>query len=344
MKSTTKKPYARKSARPAAKKRTVHDARKRSLARRRRTSPYSHYAKPVHRPSFSLRLTRVFNQLFLPLPRNDFRPHIVRRWGLAVLALLLLVVNSGFLFLQQEQVLGESSEITAEKLLTNTNSVRVKDGLGALKISPELNRAAADKADDMLAKDYWSHTAPDGREPWDFITHESYRYILAGENLARGFNTSDGVIKAWLESPTHRANVLDKDYTEMGLAIKTGQMDGKTTTLVVAMYGRPASAPDISAPNAGRISGINTKIGMMEGSSNFWNTLRRGMTDLTPSLIFTLVALTIVAMLTIIAHFAHWKLSPRLSRTWRMHHAVIKLSFVTFLMIGAILSYGGGMI
>ncbi len=340
---TTTKPSARKSNRRPAAKRTTLAARQRSLARRRRTTPYTHFAKPIKKSSLTKRLFRTFSQLFWPLPRNDFRPVIVRRWGLAILALLLLAVNGGFLTLQKEQILGESSEITTEKLLTNTNEVRVKDGLGTLKTSPELTHAATEKVNDMLNRNYWAHTAPDGREPWDFMADGGYHYTTAGENLARGFNTSDGVVKAWLESPTHRANLLDQEYTEIGLAIKTGQIDGQVTTVVVAMYGRPV-ATSIAAPNAGEISSANTKVGMTESSGNLWNSLKRGLVDLTPSLIFTLAALAIVAVITIVAHLAHWRLSPRMAKTWRMHHALIKLSFVTLLIVGAILSYGGGMI
>jgi uncharacterized protein YkwD len=72
--------------------------------------------------------------------------------------------------------------------------------------------------------------SPDGTEPWDFILGEKYDYIYAGENLAKNFSTFDDVVEAWYNSPSHKENLLNKNYTEMGFAIVNGELNGYETT------------------------------------------------------------------------------------------------------------------
>jgi hypothetical protein len=69
-----------------------------------------------------------------------------------------------------------------------------------------------------------------------------YQYEYAGENLAKNFLFSDGVVTAWMNSPTHRDNILKREYTEVGYAIVNGTLNGEQTTLVVQMFGKPASS------------------------------------------------------------------------------------------------------
>jgi hypothetical protein len=241
--------------------------------------------------------------------------------------------------------LGDKTDVAETTLLEETNAARSKNNLPSLTIDTKLAVAAQAKAEDMLEKGYWSHTSPSGKTPWDFIAQSGYSYINAGENLARGFTSTDAVLKAWLASPTHRANVLSGLYTDVGFAVVEGEMDGQNTILVVAEYGRSnnvaslAGVPDTS----GEIMGAATAVGVLE-TNNLWTRLANGTRNLTPSLIFTLVVLAIVATVAIIAHFAHWHLSPRMAKTWQLHHAMIKVCFVAILAIGAVLSYGGGMV
>lgn len=107
-----------------------------------------------------------------------------------------------------------ASAITAGDLNSLTNQQRAGSGLGALIINSQLTNAAYAKAQDMLADQYWAHFAPDGATPWSFIITSGYDYINAGENLARGFGTSSGVVTAWMNSPEHRANLLNSSYRE----------------------------------------------------------------------------------------------------------------------------------
>ena len=94
----------------------------------------------------------------------------------------------------------------------------------------------------MFAKNYWSHYGPDGATPWDFILASGYQYEYAGENLAKNFMFTDGVLDAWKNSPTHRENIMKGDYTEVGFAVVNGVLNGEETTLVVQLFGRPLNS------------------------------------------------------------------------------------------------------
>lgn len=144
----------------------------------------------------------------------------------------------------RKDVLGYATDISASSLLSGTNSQRVANGLGSLALNSLLSQAAQNKAADMAAKDYWSHTSPDGSTPWTFINAVGYSYQSAGENLAYGFATSSETITGWMNSPSHRENVLGSNYTEVGFGIVNTpnyQASGPQT-IVVAMYGQPVTA------------------------------------------------------------------------------------------------------
>jgi hypothetical protein len=95
----------------------------------------------------------------------------------------------------------------------------------------------------MIANDYWAHDAPDGTTPWFFVAQAGYDYLSAGENLAHGFATSDETVNSadgWMNSPLHRANIMNASYEEVGFGIANGaNFQGGESTVVVAMYGDP---------------------------------------------------------------------------------------------------------
>lgn len=122
------------------------------------------------------------------------------------------------------------------------NSKRLEANLQPLVLSPELSTAANQKAGDMFDKNYWAHISPTGTTPWYFITQAGYEYVYAGENLAKSFDTADEVVAAWMNSSTHRANILKPEYTEIGLAVMNGKLSGEETTLVVQEFGTKLKA------------------------------------------------------------------------------------------------------
>ena len=98
-------------------------------------------------------------------------------------------------------------------------------------------------AGDMFAFNYWAHNSPSGRDPWSFFQEVGYKYIYAGENLARDFMNSESVVEAWMNSPSHRENLLNPNYKEIGLAVVNGTLNGVETTLVVQSFGTPTPEP-----------------------------------------------------------------------------------------------------
>ena len=100
----------------------------------------------------------------------------------------------------------------------------------------------------MFAKNYWSHYGPDGATPWDFILSSGYQYEYAGENLAKNFLFSQGVIDAWMRSSSHRDNILRKEYAEVGYAVLNGVLNGEETTIVVEMFGKPLTSSIAQKP------------------------------------------------------------------------------------------------
>ena len=118
-------------------------------------------------------------------------------------------------------------------------SHRIKNDAQRLNYNQQLELAAQKKAADMFAKNYWSHYSPEGKTPWDFILGAGYNYEFAGENLAKNFLFSQGVIDAWMNSPTHKENIVRRDYSQVGFAVVNGILNGEETTLVVQMFGKP---------------------------------------------------------------------------------------------------------
>lgn len=184
-----------------------------------------------------------FHHYFIPRESNNHRAGILHHRSLFILIAAILL-SQVFMTLGERKypaVLGISYSITPEELLTLTNQKRQDAGLPPLKMNSELANAAAGKAQDMFIKNYWAHVSPDGVTPWVFIKGAGYEYMYAGENLARGFTTATDVMNAWMASPGHRENILSKNYSDIGFAIKSGTLTGDDTVLVVEEFGSRAS-------------------------------------------------------------------------------------------------------
>ncbi len=143
---------------------------------------------------------------------------------------------------QAGKVLGYSTQISDSGLVEASNKIRTEHKLGNFTLNKNLDKAAQAKADDMVKNNYWSHNTPDGKEPWTFIEGTNYAYLKAAENLAYGFNSSNSVVSGWMNSASHRANILDDNLTEVGFGIANADnyLGKGKETIVVAMYGLPS--------------------------------------------------------------------------------------------------------
>jgi hypothetical protein len=163
---------------------------------------------------------------------------------------LLLIILTGLVFTSLWQprakhgVLAYATSMGIAGLLSATNQQRAVNGVPDLAINSQLNSAAQAKANDMVARNYWSHNTPDGNPPWVFFDQAGYAYKNAGENLAYGFSTSDDTITGWMNSPSHRDNLLNTSYKDVGFGFADSS-DFQSTgpeTIVVAEYGSPLNA------------------------------------------------------------------------------------------------------
>lgn len=119
------------------------------------------------------------------------------------------------------------------------NQKRVIEGESSLVVNDLLTKAAEMKARDLVTKGYFAHTSPDGKAPWYWISRAGYDFDYAGENLAVNFSESEDIVNAWMNSMTHRANVLRREFSEFGTAVATGTYNGVPATFVVQMYAHP---------------------------------------------------------------------------------------------------------
>lgn len=293
--------------------------------------------KTIGKSSLRSRSKHLARKLVVPHKHNDYRPHLIRGHGIAVMVVLVLSMQWSYNFFQTGSVLGQSTDIRSSELLAATNQYRDSDGIGGLKLNDQLNQAAKLKVDDMFKQQYWAHTAPNGATPWQWFKESGYQYKNAGENLAKGFVSSNGVVAAWMNSSEHRANVLGAQYQDVGFAIKSGTLDGEKTTIVVAFYGAKqliaskASAQIVLAANdQSKISPI-ARIGV-------------GLQSMTPAALASGLLVLVFIIVALFAHAYRKKLPYGMRTTWMKHHALYKAVGMASFALVLVALYGGGQI
>ncbi len=179
------------------------------------------------------------SHLFMPRESNNHRAKVLHHTNLFLTIVFLLLAS----FLIQRvkvsfpSVLGIKADISSEELLLLTNKERQNAGVGSLILNNKLSEAAAKKAQDMFEYNYWAHNSPEGKTPWVFIKSSGYKYVYAGENLARGFSSAEDAVRAWMASPDHRNNMLSSNYQDVGFAVMLGKLNGEETVLIVEELG-----------------------------------------------------------------------------------------------------------
>ncbi len=185
-------------------------------------------------------IKRKFKKYFIPHEENNHKPHFFREGAITVtlvVVMVLLISSMGSSYVVKKTDMLAS--IYASVLVDLTNEDRSESNESILAVNPLLVQAATEKAEDMASKEYFAHTSPEGITPWYWFKKVGYSFTYAGENLAIDFTESEAVQNAWLNSPTHRANILNKNFTEIGIAVKNGKYQGHSTMYVVQMFGTP---------------------------------------------------------------------------------------------------------
>lgn len=111
---------------------------------------------------------------------------------------------------------------TTAQVVSLVNRERAAAGCGGLTEDAQLTNAAQRHSDDMAARDFFEHTNPDGADPGQRVTDAGYRWSTYGENIARGQQTPESVMESWMNSPGHRANILNCSFKNIGIGIHKG--------------------------------------------------------------------------------------------------------------------------
>jgi hypothetical protein len=185
-------------------------------------------------------MAKLIKKIFIPCQENNYFPLFLKGKFLnlyLILILILKIFTIPLLFSISKTIF--FADITKTALIEFLNSERKAKGLAPLSENPILDQAAYLKAKDILEKDYFSHWSPEGISPWYWFKVAGYNYQFAGENLAIGFLDSKEVNDAWMASPTHRQNILNPNYKEIGIAVLKGEFNGSEVYVVVQHFGTP---------------------------------------------------------------------------------------------------------
>jgi uncharacterized protein YkwD len=133
-----------------------------------------------------------------------------------------------------------SSNIFVGDMLERINSDRLKNGKKELAWNQSLCESALLKSQDMSANSYFEHNSPSGITPWYWVKKVGYKYTFVGENLALNYFTAQSAHEGLMNSPGHRANILNDNFTEIGINYVRGKLNGEDAFFVVQHFASPA--------------------------------------------------------------------------------------------------------
>ena len=191
----------------------------------------------------------------IPSEKNGYKAHFIKIPALILITIFLALFN----LLAKSSISAQdyTNTINSENLLIEHNKLRESNNLPSLKLNAILINSALSKAQEMLETNCWSHFCPPGVDPWKYFDDAGYIYVYAGENLAEGFTSLDEVMNAWMNSKTHRENILKKEFQEVGFGIISGSYQNRANNLIiVAHFGTQASyvSADVNSNNINILS------------------------------------------------------------------------------------------
>jgi len=199
----------------------------------------------------------TLKQFFVPHEHNAYHPHILHSkrvifYGTLGIVVKGIAVITALLLPLQVFVMPEVLSIQEERVMELTNQVREREGIPPIFKEIRLGYSSFDKARDMSIKGYFEHVSPDGKRLRDFLYDAGYEFSVAGENLAVGFSTPETMVRAWVNSPTHFANLIDPEYQHIGVGMSPGVYQAHPAMYVAQHFGNPrAFDPDTIALTVG---------------------------------------------------------------------------------------------
>lgn len=192
---------------------------------------------------------------FIPHSGNNYRPKSLHPKRLLFHAAAALTIKAVVvIFVVSYPLLAwmtpDISAIEGKKIIALTNSLRAGLSLAPLKENFLLDQAATKKVEDMFINQYFAHVSPKGFDLEHWLALAGYKnYLVVGENLAMGFNNANDVVEAWEKSPTHYANLIDENFTEIGVGMAGGNFS-QVDTIFVAQYFSLSSDNQVSIEKA----------------------------------------------------------------------------------------------
>lgn len=236
-------------------------------------------------------------KFFIPHSDNNFKPHF---FGNKISFLFSIFVVLAFIFtLNIPDILRNTanssllSAVLPGALIELTNEERLDVSLDSLTENELLNIAAQMKADDMAQKSYFSHINPEGKRAWNWLQDVEYKYQYAGENLAVNFSDSEDVTVAWMNSPTHKANIVKATYSEIGTGVAKGMFKGRDSIYVAQVYANPYTEPTIN----NQASVIGSIDFATDPVKDFFSYLLYNNHDLTNIIFIGLLVFVVIALL-----------------------------------------------
>ncbi|MDD3662487.1 MAG: CAP domain-containing protein [Candidatus Pacebacteria bacterium] len=164
----------------------------------------------------------------------------------------------------------KGSKLSSSGIINIINKERTSRGLEPLRQNSKLVFSAEKKLQDMFVKQYFEHISPEGIGIGDLASQISYEYITIGENLALGsFSENKSLVEAWMASEGHRQNILNKNYNETGVAVRSGVFEGKTVWIAVQHFGLSRdTCPSVDDVLRGIISLNEEKLKTLEEEIN----------------------------------------------------------------------------
>lgn len=164
--------------------------------------------------------------------------------------------------------------LAKSKVISETNKQRLANSFLALAENPTLNAVAKAKAQDMFNKQYFEHVSPSGVGPGDLVQAYGYEYIVTGENLILGnFSSEKEMVDLWMNSPGHRANILNPRYSEIGVAVVQGTYKGQSVWIGVQEFGLPiSSCPEPDQALNTQIENNKNQLDQLESAINAKNS------------------------------------------------------------------------
>ena len=187
-------------------------------------------------------MKQTLKKYFIPHKENNYHPHFLHTkrhvmYGSLAVAMKLIVIGFALLIPQEVYVTPDVLSADQKEITRLTNEFRAKEALNRLDEEIPLLRSSENKVAHMVQYQYFAHVGPDGNDLSSFLLDAGYDYQVGGENLAMGFATPKEIVAAWIESPTHYANLVDPKYRDIGISMNYGEFDGFPTVYVAQHFG-----------------------------------------------------------------------------------------------------------